>query len=79
VPTAARLFLDAYHGVRPIGKEEHAALPMMVVLAWAPSPAYHELLRRDGEDTLTFFRHYVSLMRDLQAEEDRLQQVLTGG
>jgi homoserine kinase type II len=75
-PEAARLFLGAYDGVRPIGDEERAAIPMMAVLAWAHSAPYHALLARDGEDTLAFFRHWVQLMRDLEAEMARLMPVL---
>jgi Ser/Thr protein kinase RdoA (MazF antagonist) len=75
-PEAARLFVDEYHHVRPLEREERAALLMMAVLAWVPSAPYHELLRRDGEDTLAFFRHYVSLMRDLQTEMERLTPLL---
>ena len=76
---AARLFLDEYDRQRPLSREERAALPMMVVLAWVPSPAYHAYLQRDGEDTAAFFRHYVSVMRDLQGEAESLGSVLTGG
>ena len=75
-PEAARLFVDEYHHARPLAEEERAALPMMAVLAWVPSAPYHELLRRDGEDTLAFFRHYVSLMQDLQTEIKRLIPLL---
>ncbi len=71
-PDAARLFLGSYAGVRPLSDEERAAIPMMAVLAWVPLAPYHELLRRDGDDSLAFFRHYVQLMRDLQAEMERL-------
>ncbi len=73
---AARLFVEEYHHARPLEREERAALPMMAVLAWVPSAPYHELLRRDGEDTLAFFRHYVSLMQDLQTEMERLTPLL---
>lgn len=75
-PEAAQLFLDAYRGVRPLEEDEWAALPMVAVLAWAPSAPYHELLLRDGEDSLAFFRHYVQLMRDLGAEMERLMPLL---
>lgn len=75
---AARLFLDAYIDARPLSDGEREAIPMMAVLAWAPSAAYHELLRRDGEDTLAFFRHYVVLMRELQVEMERLAPLLSG-
>ena len=76
---AARRFLDAYDHHRPMRKEEREALPMMAVLAWAGSPANYRMLQRDGEDTLAFFRHYVSLMRDLQVEMERLAPVLAKG
>ncbi len=76
-PEAVRLFLAEYHRTRPLGGEERAALPMAATLAWVPSAAYHELLRRDGEDTLAFFRHFVQLMRDLGAEMERLRPLLT--
>ena len=49
---------------------------MMAVLAWAPIAAYHELLRRDGDDMLAFFGHYVALMRNLQSEMERLRPIL---
>ncbi|OGO51176.1 MAG: hypothetical protein A2148_08870 [Chloroflexi bacterium RBG_16_68_14] len=78
-PQAARLFLHEYHRARPLLDDERAALPMMAVLVWSPSAPYHELLRRDGEDTLAFFRHYVELMRDIGAEMARLGSVLIGG
>jgi hypothetical protein len=51
---------------------------MAVVLAWVPSAPYHQLLRRDGEETLAFFRHYVLLMRDLGVEMERLGPMLAG-
>ncbi len=75
-PDAARLFLDEYHRGRPLASEERDFLPVAVALAWLPSAAYHELLRRDGENTLAYFRHYVQLMRDLQAEMERLAPLL---
>lgn len=75
-PEAARRFIDEYHGVRPLAEEERAALPAFALLAWAPSAPYHALLRRDGEDTLAFFRHYVQLMRDIGAEMARLGPLL---
>ena len=78
-PETARLFVDEYHRARPLEGEERAALPMMAALVWVPSAPYHELLRRDGLDTLAFFRHYVSLMRDLQVEMERLAPVLAEG
>ncbi len=73
-PDAARAFLDAYAETRPLSSEERSAIPMMAVVAWAHVAPYHELLRRDGEDTLAYFRHYVQLMRDLQSEMARLAQ-----
>ena len=76
-PEVARLFLDAYDGVRPQAEEERAALPMMAVLDWVHSAPYHALLARDGEDTLAFFRHWVQLMRDLEAEMARLAPLLS--
>ena len=76
-PEAARLFLDEYHRRRPLRREEREALPMAVVLVWAPSAPYHQLLRQDGQDTFAFFRHYVQLMRDLEAEMERLVPLLT--
>ncbi len=76
-PDAAQRFLGAYQSVRPLAPEERAALPMMAALVWAPIAPYHELLRRDGEDALGFFRHYVTLMRELQAEMERLAPLLS--
>ena len=76
---AARLFLDEYHRTRSLRMEEREALPMAVALAWVPSAPDHELLRRDGEDTLAVFRHYVQRMRDLGAEMERLAPSLTAG
>ena len=73
---AARLFLDEYHRERPLASDERDFLPVAVALAWVPSAAYHELLRRDGENTLAYFRHYVQLMRDLRAEMERLAPLL---
>jgi homoserine kinase type II len=75
-PEAARIFLDAYCGVRPLSAEERAAVPMMAALVWVPLAPYHELLRRDGEDTLGLFRHYVALMRMLKNE---LEALVAGG
>jgi Ser/Thr protein kinase RdoA (MazF antagonist) len=76
-PEAARLFLDAYAAVRPLAEEEREAIAMMAVLAWVPSAPYQELHRRDGEDSLAWFRHYVALMRDLEAEMARLRPLLS--
>ncbi|MBI4571598.1 MAG: phosphotransferase [Chloroflexi bacterium] len=75
-PEAAGAFLDAYAAVRPPSPEERAAIPMMAVLVYAPVAAYQELLVRDGEDSLAFFRRYVQLMRDRQSEMDRLRPIL---
>ncbi len=71
-PDAAQRFLDAYESVRRLAAEEREALPMMAVLVWAPTAAYQELHRRDGEDTVAWFRRYVVLMRELQSEMGRL-------
>lgn len=78
-PDAARRFLEAYETGRTLTKAELEALPIMAVLAWAPSAPYQELHRRDGEDTLAFFRHYVVLMRELQSEMERLRPLLEIG
>lgn len=78
-PEAARIFLDAYRVVRPIDAEERAAIPMMAPLGWVPTAAYQELLRRDGEDSLAWFRHYVVLMRALESEVEALTPLLLGG
>jgi len=75
-PEAARLFLDAYAATRPLSREERAAIPMMAVLVYAPIAAYQELLVRDGEDSLAFFRRYVQLMRDRQSEMEGLRPIL---
>ncbi len=75
-PNAARLFLDAYNAGRRLTDKERAALPMMAVLAWAPTAPYQALHRRDGEDTVAWFRRYVVLMRELQEEMGRLRPLL---
>jgi len=72
-PSVARIFLDAYDATRPLSQEERAAIPIMAVLAWAPIAPYHALLRRDGEDALAWFRHYVRLMQDLGLEMEQLR------
>ena len=76
-PEAARLFLDAYESVRLLSPHERDAIPMMAVLAWAPTAAYQELHRRDGEDTVAFFRDYVVLMRELQAQAEDIARLFT--
>jgi hypothetical protein len=37
-----------------------------------PQAPYQELLRRDGEDTLAMFRHYVALMSEISREFEKL-------
>ena len=75
-PDVARVFLDGYTSVRGLSDEERASLPMMNVLAWAPIAPYQKLQRRDGEDDLAWFRHYVELMRALEGEGERLRPLL---
>lgn len=75
---AARTFLEAYDGVRPMSDEERKALPLLLACRRAPSAPYQRMLRRDGEDSLASFRHYVALMRELETEGERLRPLLAG-
>jgi homoserine kinase type II len=71
-PDVARAFVEGYAAVRPISKEERAALPVMVAMGHPPHPQNYRYWRRRGEDIAPRFRREVATMRALDAEMERI-------
>ena len=76
-PEVARAFIKEYDRGRPLGKEERAALPMMVAMSFPPNAAYHRYCRQQrGEDIEARLHREVAMMRALRAEMDRIGPLL---
>ena len=68
----ARVFVEAYQEVRPLSREELAALPMMMAMGHPPHPQNHWYRLRRGEDPAVRLREEHTAIERLRAEVQRL-------
>ncbi len=70
---AARLFFETYSQGRAFAPEELAAVPALLVMAFAPTVSWLAYRQRDeGGDPSELLRGSVGYMRELQSEMERL-------
>ena len=72
----AHSFLAQYRKYRHVSAQEMRMLPIIGVAIWTTNASYCEVIERDGEDAVAYFRRHTGLMRDVGAELTRLQQTV---
>jgi len=71
----AQSFLEEYTRHSELRQEELQALPIFAVLYLVPFAAYYAMLRRDGEDAISYLRRDVELICSRRSEMKRLESI----
>lgn len=71
----AQAFLEEYARNTELRQEELQAIPVFAVLDLIPFASYYAMLRRDGEDAISYLRSHVEAMRRRRSEMKRLEPI----
>lgn len=77
-PEFARRFIEGYETLRPISREERAALRVMVAMGYPPNPRNYRYWRdQRGEAIERRFHRDIANIRTLRAEMERIGPLIT--